>query len=208
MKIFENIPGIILNKVRALRTSEAGSFSVEAVLMFPLLIWAYIGMYVFFEGLRENNINLKAAYTVGDLLSRETDLVDMTYLNGMNSVFGWLTRSNQPVSMRVTVIRFDATSNKHILVGSRGVAGRIDHDQLTVDDFVTPQVPILADADTAIVVETWATFDPILDIGLTQREVYNMVITPPRFTEQLGFVGVGDGGGTGHNDGTDSGLGL
>ena len=62
-------------KVRASewRRAESGSISVEAVLMFPILLWGYIGMYVFFEGLRENNINLKAAYTIGDLLSADVD---------------------------------------------------------------------------------------------------------------------------------------
>ncbi|MGI9393914.1 MAG: TadE/TadG family type IV pilus assembly protein [Boseongicola sp.] len=191
-----------------LRRSEKGSFSVEGVLMFPILLWAYIGMYVFFEGLRENNINLKAAYTIGDLLSRETELVDMAYFDGMNDVFGWLTRSQNPVSMRVTVVRYDEVSDSHVLVWSRGVAGKPDLIQNDVDTIISPEVPILADADTAIVVETWARFEPIMEIGLTSSDIYNLVVTPPRFAEQLMFVGVGDGGGNTHNDGNEGDTGL
>lgn len=199
---------LLIEQVRLIRSSERGSFSVEAVLMMPLLLWAYMGMYTFFEGLRESNINLKAAYTIGDLLSRETDLVDMNYLNGMNEVYAWLSRSQEPVAIRVSVVRYDEANDRHVNVWSRGVAGKPDLVQDDVDLLITPHVPIMADADTAIIVETWATFHPIMDIGLTDTDIHNIIVTSPRFTKQLMFEGVGDGGGTSHNDGTDDGVGL
>lgn len=192
---------------KALR-DERGSFSIEAILMFPLLVWAFMGMYVFFEGLRESNINLKATYTVADLLSRETDLIDQDYLDGMNDVYEWLSRSTQPVAMRVTVVRYDEANDQHIQVWSRGVNGKPDLTQAEVDVSVTPHVPIMADADSAIVVETWATYVPIMDIGLTTTDIYNIVVTAPRFSEQLLFAGLGDGGGSTHDDGTDDTDGL
>ena len=83
----------ILPTLRKNLADERGSFSVEAILMFPLLVWAFMAMYVFFEGLRESNINLKATYTISDLLSRETDEINMNYLNGINEVYAWLSRS-------------------------------------------------------------------------------------------------------------------
>ena len=187
---------------------EKGSFSVEAILMFPLLVWAFMAMYVFFEGLRESNINLKATYTISDLLSRETDLIDETYLAGVNDVYAWLSRSANPVSMRVTVVRYDAASDSHVSIWSRGVAGKPDLTQEEVDNIITPRVPIMADASTAIVVETWSTYDPIMDIGLTDTNIHNMVVTTPRFTEQLMLAGIGDGTGSTHDDGTDPVNGL
>ena len=187
---------------------EQGSFSVEAVLMFPLLVWAFVAMYVFFEGLRESKINLKATYTISDLLSRETDLIDETYLAGINDVYAWLSRSANPVSMRVTVVRYDQGTNRHVKVWSRGVAGRANLTQEEVDAKITPHVPIMADADTAIVVETWTTYDPLMDIGLSDTEIHNLVVTSPRFSEQLMLAGLGDGGGSVHDDGTDETNGL
>jgi hypothetical protein len=181
---------------------ERGSFSVEAVLMFPMIVWAFMALYVFFEGLRESNINLKATYTIGDLLSRETELIDEAYLNGMNATYAWLSRSAQPVSLRVTVVRYDAATDKHVALWSRGVAGRSNLTQSEVDQKISPRVPIMADASTAIVVETWTTYDPIMDIGLTDTEIHNVVVTTPRFSEQLMLAGLGDGGGISHNDGT------
>ena len=106
---------------------ERGSISVEAILMFPMLAWAFMAMFVFFEGLRESNITLKATYTVADLLSREADPDDPLTeddLVGMNAIYAWLTRSTEPVQLRVSVVRYDAASNSHIRIWSRGVNGK------------------------------------------------------------------------------------
>ena len=190
-----------LNRLYQRLRAEDGSVSIEAILMFPLLIWAWIAMYTFFEGLRENNINLKASYTIGDLLSRETSTIDMGYLNGMVDVFAWLTRTNQDVGLRVTVVRWNEADERHDLIWSRGLSGKPDLTQEGVDAALTPSIPILADADTAIVVETWAQFEPVMEIGLTDTTIYNIVVTPPRFSEQLVLEGINDGTGSTHDDG-------
>ena len=194
---------IIQQFVRAKQNfaNERGSFSVEAVLMFPILVWAFIAMFVFFEGLRESNINLKATYTVSDLLSRETELITQDYLDGMNEVYAWLSRSGNDVALRVTVVRYDEDTDSHVKLGSGGV-DRDELTQLQVDTYISPHVPIMADASTAIVVETWTTFTPILDIGLTETDIYNVIVTAPRFDGQLNFAGYGDGTGTIHVDGS------
>ena len=184
---------------------EKGSFSVEAILMFPILVWAFMALYVFFEGLRESNINLKATYTISDLLSRETDLIDEDYLEGMNRVYAWLSRSAHPVSMRVTVIRYDQSEDRHYLVWSRGVAGEPNLTQDEVDTKLTPHIPVMANAASAFIVETFTTYDPIMDIGLTDTAISNLVVNMPRFTEQLNLAGLGDGTGTEHDDGTGDG---
>ena len=191
---------ILARSLRKFR-NENGSFSVEAVLMFPLLIWAFVAMFVFFEGLRESNINLKATYTVSDLLSRETELIDQTYLDGMSDVYSWLSRSRNEVNLRVTAVRYDAATDSHIRMWSEGV-GKVGLTQEEVNSVVTPNVPIMADAAWAIVVETWATYTPVMEIGLAETDIYNLVVTAPRFSDQLEFAGRGDGGGSVHDDGT------
>lgn len=187
---------------RGLR-DERGSFSVEAILMFPLLTWAFVAMFVFFEGLRESNINLKAAYTISDLLSREVeDEIGDDDIAGMHAIYTWLSRSKHPVEMRVTVVRYDEATDSHNKVWSEGVNGRDDLAQEDIATIVSPHVPIMAHASIAIVVETWATYDPIMDIGLTDTELYNIVVTAPRFSGELVYEGLGDGSGDVHQDGT------
>lgn len=193
------------------RDSESGSFSIEAVLMFPLLVWAFVAMYVYFEALREQGINQKAAYTIGDLLSREEEKIDMAYLEGMHGIFEWLTRTQSDVAIRVSVVRFDDNDTEstgddfHDLVWSRAVGGdKADLEQADVAGQLTPYVPIMANNSTAIIVETWATFEPVLEIGLQDTELTNIVVTSPRFSGQLKLEGVDEGDGTEHDDGTDT----
>lgn len=199
-----SIKGIFRKTVR----DERGSFSVEAILMFPMLIWAFMAMYVFFEGLRESNINLKATYTVADVLSRETEEINMLYLNNMNAIYAWLARSDDAPQMRVSVVIWDDETQEHELYWSRGIGGKDDLTQELVRTNVTPHVPIMADQASAIVVETWVDYTPIMEIpimpiGLRETEIYNIVVTAPRFTDQLKFEGMGDGTGSVHDDAVD-----
>ncbi|MDJ0639335.1 MAG: hypothetical protein QNJ20_10910 [Paracoccaceae bacterium] len=189
---------------------EKGSVSVEAILMFPLLIWAYMGMYVFFEGLRESNINLKATYTVADVLSRFTDEeqeVTEEYLEGLHAVYNWMSRSINPVFMRVSVVTFNQEEGAPEGVGSHeklwsypinGVPELLDEEVATV---ITPHVPIMADQSSAIVVETWAFYEPAMRIGLKETTpIYNIVVTRPRFTDQLKGPGMAEVSGSTHDD--------
>ena len=197
---------------RKLLKEERGSFSIEAILMFPLLVWGFMAMYVFFEGLRESNINLKATYTIADVLSRETDEIDMRYLNNMNAIYAWLARTPEAPQLRVSVVIWDEESEEHILYWSKGVGTKEDLIQEWVETNVTPHVPIMPDQASAIVVETWANYEPIMlptsDLWIFKMffndtattEIYTIVVTAPRFTDQLKFEGMGDGTGSTHDD--------
>lgn len=192
---------------RVLR-DERGSFSVEAILMFPMLIWAFVAMYVFFEGLRESNINLKATYSVADVLSRETEVVSDTYINNMNKIYAWLARSSSDTQLRVSVVRWDQDSETHQLHCSVG-SGVEELRPEWVTNNITPHVPIMADQAHAIVVETWVNYEPVMDIpmlpiGLTDTEIYNIVVTMPRFAGKLDLEKcIGEGTGSEHDDSLD-----
>lgn len=195
-----SIRGLFRKTVR----DERGSFSVEAILMFPMLIWGFMALYVFFEGLRESNINLKATYSVADVLSRETEDITMTYLNNMNTIYEWLARSPDDTKLRVSVVRWDEDSETHSLHWSRGVGVEDMRDEWVAPN-ITPHVPIMADQAHAIVVETWVNYVPIMDIpilpvGLNDTEIHNIVVTMPRFAGKLDFEGMGDGTGSVHDD--------
>lgn len=184
-----------------------GSLSVEAVLMFPLLAWAYLGMYFFFDAYRQQNINLKAAYTVSDMLSREVDPVNTNYITGLNTVLDFLTQSADPTQIRVSVVYYDEDTDRHILVWSRGTRGKLDLTQEQINDELSARIPIMADKDTAILVETWAYYVPSVNIGLPEVTFDNFIVTSPRFAPQLCFEVCGVlGSGTAHDDQTDDGA--
>lgn len=184
---------------------ESGSISVEAILMFPLLVWAYMGMYVFFEGLRESNINLKATYTVADLLSREEDEMTMAKLQRMHAVYRWMSRSLEDfVQLRVSVVKYHQTGEWYELVWSEPINGPEDLQQEDVVEVLQPSIPIMADQASAIVVETWTVYQPVMRIGLQNNvDIYNLVVTNPR-AGKLDFEGMNDGTGSDHNDNVDN----
>ena len=78
------------NRLRRFAAAESGALSVEAVIIFPILLWAFIAMFVFWDAFKAQNINLKATYTVADLISREDDPIDAAYVDGMNDVYEFL----------------------------------------------------------------------------------------------------------------------
>jgi Flp pilus assembly protein TadG len=61
----------IRNFIRDTRAAVA----FETVLLTPILVWAYIGSFVFFDAYRVYNTSVKATYMVADMLSRQTNMV-------------------------------------------------------------------------------------------------------------------------------------
>ena len=55
---------------RFLRDQD-GSASIEAVIMMPMVFWVYLAMFTFFQTYQEYYTNQKAAYTIGDMISRD-----------------------------------------------------------------------------------------------------------------------------------------
>jgi hypothetical protein len=96
---------------------DAGSVSVETVIIMPILLWVYVATFVIFDGFRTHNQNVKAAYTIGDMLSRETNAIDNAYLEGLSDVFDFLTFGGNPSHLRVTQIRWQGSNNRHRLIG-------------------------------------------------------------------------------------------
>jgi len=166
---------------------ETGVLSTEAALILPLLMWAYLGLFTMFDAFRMQNINVRAAYTISDMLSRETEDVTPAFLAGLNDIFALLIRSQYPTVMRVTVVRYDEANDDLILVwshvdGGNGTKGPIT--EATMDEF-DDRIPVMANAATGIVVETWGGFVPMLNVGIDAQYFENFVVTRPRFAPQL-----------------------
>ncbi|MDF0600139.1 pilus assembly protein [Psychromarinibacter sp. C21-152] len=171
------------------RRSERGSYSVETVLIFPLLIFAYAGLMTFFDGFRTLNMNLRASYTIADMLSRETNRIDMTYANGLNSMLTLLTRSGKPTLLRVSQVSYDADNDELGLSWSVVSGGSGNYIvPLTQDtlDTIEDQIPIMADGDVNLVIETYSAFEPFMTWhGFDAFYFENLVVTRPRFAPHL-----------------------
>jgi hypothetical protein len=163
-----------------------GSLTLEAVVMFPMLFWAMLSMLVFFDGYRQNGLNVKAAFTIGDMISREVVPITPAYLDGAVNLFDELSRSASAPRMRVSVVYFRASENKFYRDWSQQRGGV---PVLTNADLVNMRnrLPTVPDNERLILVETWSNYQPPFNVGINQQDLYNFVFTRPRFAPQVKF---------------------
>lgn len=165
---------------------KRGSLSVEAVLIFPVLWFVLLASWVFFDAYRTVNVSVKASYTISDLLSREIEVITSSYLEGLNDILAYLVSEDEGTWLRVTVLSYDADNDELTLVWSEATGTYEGYVAADITD-IESQVPIMADGDTAIVVETNSSWSPMVNIGLDDRVFANLVVTSPRFAPQLCF---------------------
>jgi Flp pilus assembly protein TadG len=179
---------------RTFGTDTRGSIPTEGVMAFTFLIWWYIASFQFFDAYRQKNINLKGAYTVADLLSRETGPVtgdptsvevNQAYIDGLNTMFDYLTYSNKPTWIRVTSVYWDEDADKYRVDWS--ATSGTGHPAMTtaVLQNYANRIPVLPTGDTVVVVETFMAYEPIFSLGLDARWFETFIATSPRFASCL-----------------------
>jgi len=166
------------------RRDEGGSIAAEAALMFPLLLWTVLASYVYFEAFRNQSVNTKAAYTISDALSRETEMIDNTYLTSLWRLHEFLTNSAHDTGIRVTVVEFDGgdpevQGDEEYLVSWSREKG--DTHGSFDSDLIEDSLPVMPDGETVIVVQTWVVHEPVFSVGLDAFEFEDFVVTRPRF---------------------------
>jgi hypothetical protein len=160
-----------------------GSMPTEGVMAFSFLVWWYIASFQFFDAYRQKNTNLKAAYTIADMVSRQTDYVDRNYIYGLNTVFDYLTFSNKPTWIRVTTINWDGNSNSFKVKWScQTGTGHLPHTDATINARAS-QIPTMPVGDEVILVETFMAYEPIFSVGLNAMVYNTFITTRPRWNQ-------------------------
>ena len=179
------IRSIILRAVRRFTRSEQGSISVEAMLVFPILLWCYLGTFVFFDAFRSQSTNLKAAYTIGDTLSRETGYVTPIYMDSLFSLQKFLVDEDNGIAqLRVSVYRYRASDNTYRVNWSQTRGGAVALTDTLLAQLRT-NLPRMPNNEIAILVETWVGYHPTYSVGLQDFTFNDLVVTRPRFAAQL-----------------------
>ena len=160
-----------------------GSVAVEFVLVMPFLFWAFMATYVYFDGYRQSAQNLKAAYAIGDMISRETEAINDTYIDSMQNVLDLMT-SSTTVKLRVTVVRWDEPDNRYYVKWSK-VRGFTDvRTDANISD-VAADLPVMPDDELVILIETSSIYQPVFDIGMGDKTLDNFIFTRPRFINNI-----------------------
>ena len=179
-----------MRRMTRFRDDTDGSVSVEFVMMAPLLFWAFMALYVYFDGYRQSAINLKAAYTISDILSRETGVVDDGYIDSMHSLYDFLIANGTNTQMRISVLRWSDGDDRYYVDWSTsrawdGTSTLTDGNVMNYAD----KLPVMSYAVRLILVETRNVYDPVFKVGLGKQTLENFVFTSPRFVQQVRWQG-------------------
>lgn len=174
----------VLSLLKKFARDTRGSVSVEFVLVAPFLFWALMATYAYFDGYRQSTINLKATYTISDLISRETMEINDDYIDSMFELFELMTRPRSLVKLRISIIRYDEDDGRYYVDWSanRGYLEPRTNSNITS---IHNQLPTMPDNERVILVESRNFYVPRFKIGMGNADLYNFVFTRPRFAPQV-----------------------
>ena len=179
---------------------EDGLILVEGLIMLPLLIWALVAMFIYWDVFRTINVTQKAAYSVADLLSRQRDTIPTSFANGLQKVVDFLTPGGHPVRMRITSFECNSptgTQAEQICNGTRGTYKLLfsfspenkvsSLTQANIQGWKGTKIPTLVHGESVFVVETEVEFKAQLPtmlagllIGVQDGTFGDFIVTRPR----------------------------
>lgn len=166
---------------------EEGVIAIEAVIIMPMIFWTFLSLFSIFDSFRMYSINQKAAFTIGDAISRETLPIDGEYLSGALNLFEYLSKSQGNAAIRVTSLRYDAGNDRFRRDWSE-TRGWVDSLSNSDVRNWTDRLPIMVNNERLILVETWNRYEPPFRTGLELNEIKNFVFTRPRYAPRVCWV--------------------
>lgn len=176
-------------KLAQFRDDVRGSIMVETVITLPLLFWTMAATYEFFEVHRYKSIREKATYTIADMISREQDVVNATYIDNAMVLFNEISNDDGVNQIRVSIVQYNEGDDKYEISWSE-VRGTGSLNALTNADVANAHstLPIMADGEQVIVVESVSNYDPLFNVGLGSGvPMDTRVFTSIRFAPQICF---------------------
>ena len=179
---------------RSFQSDERGFVTVETIFAIMFLSWWYVASFVFYDVYRQYIANVKATYTLGDLISRQAQ-VDEPWLEGLTDMYGYLTRWRSHSQVRYTSIMWDETDDKYIVdwsfsTGTDTPNVRPELEDADLLDYLD-RLPILVDGEYVIMVESMTEFSTLFEVGIPDMDLENLVVTSPRFAVNVVKVAAG-----------------
>lgn len=170
------------------RDEERGSIAIETMILLPALFLVFLSMFAIFHAYRQHAITQKAAYTIGDIISRETTPIDSDYMGGAREMLAYLTATIETdVAIRITSVKYDAIDDvyERVWSQSRGWLPPLSKEDVAG---MANRLPVMPDNDYVVLVETSVEYDPPFKTGLSERRIENFVFTRPRYAPRVCWV--------------------
>lgn len=161
--------------------------SVEAVLTLPVLLVGLFFCYTYFSAFQIKSTANKAAYTVSDYLSRQTDSIDSDFIEGLASIYGFLTNTGTYTlrASSVTWSEVDGEGEYELEWSYAADDGEAVTDETLSD--IEDRIPDLTSGETVLIIETSVDWSPVFNVWLDDLTFYDFVATKPRYATQVTF---------------------
>ena len=169
---------------------EQGSVVVEAVIVLPIFLWAYVGLFAYWDTFRSLNMVQKAAFTVSDMISREQTGLSTPYVDGMSQVLNYLIDCNQDARMRLSSVTWNDVNARfeiHWSVSPHGTMTPLTTQTLQGH---ANEIPKMAPGDFVIILEVEVDYQPSFGAYLPDQTFRQFIVTRPRFLPCLSLDAV------------------
>jgi hypothetical protein len=188
--------GTLKHRFRSFLRDEDGLILVEGLIMLPLIIWAMVAMFIYWDVFRTINVTQKASYGIADLLSRQrNDIPPTTMVDGLQNVMAFLTPGGHAIKMRVT--SFECVANalgctpsngSYKLLFSRSPGNKVPElTQATIQQWKANKIPVLNNGESVFVLETTVEFKSQLQsviagflVNVNDATYGSFIVTRPR----------------------------
>jgi Flp pilus assembly protein TadG len=184
--------------------NERGATVIEFVIVFPLLVWAFLGIFLFWDVYRGINTAQKASFIVADALSRTSAPLTTNYIDGMTDLLAYLADADaargEGVRLRVTSVKWDLPNNRHAVDWSYTNDATMLELANPMPLAIADQIPTLTPFETVILVETEVDYSPpflggnvggdrFYTLGLGSRTFDELIVIRPRFIPKVCLQG-------------------
>ncbi len=177
---------------RRFRDDESGAMSIGLVFAVPILVWALLSTYVYFDVFRAELISQKAGMTIADMLSREELPITEDYIDGAAELLTLLTEVDEDPELRVTVFWYDEDNDSYELSWSFNREYGVNLDRVDLNN-MADRIPLMADEDRLILVETRTDYQqpisysigPFSGADLNDVQFETFTVIKPRFVSQF-----------------------
>jgi Flp pilus assembly protein TadG len=161
---------------------EDGTIMAETVIILPMMMWAFLALFAYWDNFRALNTTQKASYTIADMMSRQSTVND-AYITGMRDVMRYMLDPGHEPRIRVTSVGRSGTNKLFEVVWSRSTSSSLPvltTEALQADAF-TSRIPVMSDGDYVVIVETEVDYEPSFNVGLDDTVMSQFIVTRPRF---------------------------
>lgn len=176
--------------LRRFGRDENGTLIAEAVIVLPLMLWAYMALFVYWDAYRSVNTVQKAAYTVSDMVSREMVTLNDQYVPGMRALTRYLVDADQTVKLRVSSVTWSDLNDRFEVDWSRAPDSAMPQLTTTSIADLAYRIPAMSDGDRVMLVEVEVSYHPAFNVGLTDSTLKQFIVTRPRFVPKICLVNV------------------